>query len=233
MFFPFFWDPTMIILIPAIILSLYAQMKVQWTFAKYNQVSASSRLTGADVANQLLKRAGIEDVRVEMIERNMGDHYDPKNKTLRLSTQVYRGNSLAALGVAAHETGHALQHDHGYLPMQLRASFVPLAQWGSNLAFPLLIIGLLFGMPSLAVFGVYAFTAVVIFQLITLPVEYNASSRAVTLLEGEGMINQQEVGPTRKVLNAAALTYVAAALTGILTLLRLLILSGMLGGRDE
>ncbi|MHB1125980.1 MAG: zinc metallopeptidase [Bacillota bacterium] len=232
MFFPF-WDPTMIILIPAIILSLYAQMKVQSTFHKYDRVQASSRMTGAEVAQRLLNRAGVDHVRVEMIEGRLGDHYDPKSKALRLSPGVYRGSSLAALGVAAHEAGHALQDDAAYVPMQLRASFVPLAQWGSNLAFPLLIIGLIFGFPSLAVIGVYAFTAVVIFQLVTLPVEYNASSRAVALLEGEGFITPQEVGPTRKVLNAAALTYVAAAITGILTLVRLLILSGMLGGRDD
>ncbi|KKM12937.1 hypothetical protein SY88_01165 [Clostridiales bacterium PH28_bin88] len=231
--FPLFWDPTMIILIPAIILSLWAQSKVQSTFQRYLRVPSASRLTGAAVARQLLDRSGVDDVKVEMTPGHLSDHYDPRSKTLRLSPQVYQSSSLAALGVAAHETGHAIQHESGYFPLEFRNSFVPVAQIGSNLAFPLLIIGLIFAMPVLAKVGVYLFTAVVLFQLITLPVEYNASNRAIALLEGYGYITREEVGPTRRVLSAAALTYVAAALTAVLTLVRLLILSGMLGNRDE
>jgi hypothetical protein len=231
--YPFFLDPTFILLIPAIILSIYAQGKVQATFQRYLKVPASSRLTGSEVARRLLAGSGVNDISVEMINKTLGDHYDPRARVLRLSPEVYQSNSLAALGVAAHETGHAIQHHVGYFPLEFRSAFVPVAQFGSTLAFPLLLIGIIFGLPSLARFGVYAFAAVVVFQLITLPVEYNASGRAIHLLETGGYISREEVGPTRSVLNAAALTYLAAALVGILNLVRLLILSGMFGGRDE
>ncbi|MBC7346979.1 MAG: zinc metallopeptidase [Clostridia bacterium] len=232
--FPFWgWDPTLILLLPAILLSLYAQAKVQSTFQHYLRVPSSSGLTGAAVARQLLERSGIREVRVEMIGRSLGDHYDPRSRVLRLSPEVYQSSSLAALGVAAHEAGHAIQHFRGYLPLALRTAFVPVAQLGSNLAFPLLLFGLLLGLPPLVRFGVYAFVAVVLFQLITLPVEYNASGRALALLEGGGYIRRQEIGAARKVLDAAALTYVAAALMAVLNLVRLLLISGMLGGRDE
>lgn len=189
-------------------------------------------MTGAAVARRLLQEAGIDSVSVELTGGKLSDHYDPRAKVLRLSPQVYNSTSLAALGVAAHEAGHAIQHDVNYLPLQLRASFVPVAQFGSTLSFPLLIIGLLMGSPTLAQLGVWAFTAVVLFQLITLPVEFNASSRAVSLLAGGGYLTQEEVAPTRRVLNAAALTYVAAAITAILNLIRLLLISGMLR-RDD
>ncbi|WP_227766945.1 zinc metallopeptidase [Zhaonella formicivorans] len=229
--FPFF-DPTFVLLIPAIILSLYAQAKVQGAFTKYSRVSSTTGLTGAAVARQLLREAGIYDVEVEMIPGHLTDHYDPRHKKLRLSSQVYHSSSLAALGIAAHETGHAIQHDVGYFPLALRNNLAPIAQFGSNLAFPLLFLGLILGAAGLARFGVMAFVAVVLFQLITLPVEFNASNRAIALLEGGGYLTRQEVGPARSVLSAAALTYVAAALTAVLTLLRLFILSGMLR-RDE
>lgn len=229
---PILFDWTMIILIPALLVSLYAQFKIQSAYAQWSQVRSSSGVSGAVVARELLRQAGIYDVEVEVIEGHLTDHYDPRSKKLRLSREVYYGNSIAALGIAAHEIGHAVQHDVGYYPLALRNSLVPVANLGSNLAFPLILLGLLLGSPTLAIWGVYAFAAVVLFQLITLPVEFNASSRAVALLEGSGFITRSEVQPTKAVLNAAALTYVAAALAAILNLVRLLVISGVLR-RDE
>lgn len=230
--FPFFYDPTMVLLIPAIILSLYAQAKVQGAYARYARVPSASGQTGASIARQLLRSARINDVEVEMIPGHLTDHYDPRSKKLRLSPKVYQSTSIAAIGIAAHETGHAMQHDAGYYPLILRNNLAPIAQFGSNLAFPLLILGIVLGFMGLARLGVYLFAAVVLFQLITLPVEFNASSRAIALLEGGGYLTRQEVGPAKSVLSAAALTYVAAAVTAILTLIRLLILSGLFR-RDE
>jgi len=230
--FPLFFDPTMIILIPAIIFSLYAQLKVQSTFERYSRVSSSSGLTGAEVAERLLRKEGIYDVRIERTHNMLGDHYDPRHKVLRLSPGVYNSTSLAALGVAAHEAGHAIQHDVGYFPLELRSSLVPVAQLGSMAAFPILLIGILLGSPFLARLGVYAFAGVVLFQLVTLPVEYNASSRAIALLQSGGFISGREAEHTKKVLDAAALTYLAAALAAVLSLLRLLLISRMFGG-DE
>jgi Zn-dependent membrane protease YugP len=229
---PLFFDWTMILLIPAILLSLYAQARVQGAYAKYSRVRSAGGISGAMAARELLRQAGIHDVEVEMVQGRLTDHYDPRVKKLRLSPEVYNSTSIAALGIAAHETGHAIQHDVGYYPLALRNSLVPVANIGSSAAFPLIILGLIMGLPQLAIWGVYAFTAVVLFQLITLPVEFNASSRAVALLEGSGFITRNEVGPTRAVLNAAALTYVAAAVTAVLNLLRLLIISGVLRGDD-
>lgn len=229
---PLFFDWTMILLIPAILVSLYAQAKVKGAYAKYSKVKSASGVSGAMAARELLNQAGIDDVQVEMVQGRLTDHYDPRSKKLRLSPDVYHNSSIAALGIAAHETGHAIQDDVGYYPLALRNNLVPVANIGSNAAFPLLLLGLVLGMPKLAIWGVYAFSAVVLFQLITLPVELNASSRAVTLLEGSGFITSNEVKPTKAVLNAAALTYVAAALTALLNLLRLLIISGVLNRND-
>src|SRR5690606_30930663 len=173
---PLLFDWTMIILIPAILVSMYAQFKIQSAYGHWSRVRSSSGVSGAMVARELLRQAGIYDVEVEMIDGHLTDHYDPRSKKLRLSPEVYHGNSIAALGIAAHETGHAVQHDVGYYPLALRNSLVPVANLGSNLAFPLIILSLLLGSPTLAIWGMYAFTAVVLFQLITLPVEFNASS---------------------------------------------------------
>ncbi|NLK00476.1 MAG: zinc metallopeptidase [Clostridia bacterium] len=227
-----FFDPTFIILIPAVIFSLYAQMKVKMTFERYSRVSSRSGFTGAQIAEKLLLENGINDVRVERTNTRLGDHYDPRKKVLRLSPEVYGGSSIAAVGVAAHETGHAIQHDTGYFPLELRASLVPVAQFGSTAAFPILFVGLLLGSPLLAQIGVYAFLGVVLFQLVTLPVEYNASARAVALLQSTGFVHGEEAEHTKKVLNAAALTYLAGALAAVLSLLRLVILSRMFGGDD-
>ncbi|MGB9660628.1 MAG: zinc metallopeptidase [Moorellaceae bacterium] len=226
-------DPTFVLLLPAILLSLYAQFKVQSTFEYYSHIASHRGLTGAEVARSLLDRAGLHYVRLEMVRGFLTDHYDPRGRVLRLSPPVYQSNSLAALGVAAHETGHALQHRTGYLPLRLRSALVPVVSLGSNLAIPLLLLGLVFGLPSLARLGVYAFMLAVVFTLITLPVEFNASRRALALLESGGYLTGQELVGARQVLNAAALTYVAAALTAVLNLIRLMLLAGFFGRRDE
>lgn len=228
MFYPFF-DWTYVVLIPGIIFALYAQSKVKMTFPRYSRVASSSGLTGAEVAERLLRRNGINDVRVERIQHTLGDHYDPRGKVLRLSPEVYGSNSLAALGVAAHETGHAIQHQVGYVPLQLRASLVPVAQLGSSIAFPLVLIGILFSQDFLLPIGIIAFAGVVLFQLVTLPVEFNASNRAIALLQGQGIVSGTEAGHAKKVLDAAALTYLAGALTAVLSLVRLLLLARMYG----
>ena len=226
MFFPFY-DPTIIIVIPAIILAFYAQSKVQGTFQKYLKVNASRGYTGAQVARELLQREGLAGVRVEQVQGNLTDHYDPRQHVIRLSTPVYSGRSLAALGVAAHETGHAIQHATQYAPLNIRHSLVPVANIGSQLGLPLAIFGFFFfGSELLLHTGIVLFTGAVLFQVVTLPVEFNASSRAMALLEQGGYLQGNEVQGAKKVLNAAALTYVAAALVSILHLVRLLALAG-------
>jgi Zn-dependent membrane protease YugP len=229
--FPFFyWDPTMLLLIPGIILAMYAQSKVHNTFHKYSRVPSKNGWTGAQVAKDLLRRHHLDDVNVELVQGTLSDHYDPRRKVLRLSPEVYHSTSLAALGVAAHEVGHVMQHHLAYIPFTLRNAIVPIANIGSTAAFPLLILGLLLGSRDLVLIGVLAFSLAVLFQLVTLPVEYNASNRAMEALETGGYLYQDEAGASRKVLNAAALTYVAATLMAVLQLLRLLLLSGLLGG---
>ncbi|HHX24952.1 MAG: zinc metallopeptidase [Tepidanaerobacteraceae bacterium] len=222
----FFWDSTMILLLPAMILAFYAQTKVTSTFEKYLRVPARSQMTGADVAREILRRSGIDDVSVQIQGGRLSDHYDPRRKVLRLSSDVYNGRSLAAIGVAAHECGHAIQHDVGYIPLALRNTIVPIAGFGSQMAFPLFFIGLLFSAESLMMLGILLFSAAVLFQVVTLPVEYNASNRAVAILEGHGFIEKSELGPVKAVLGAAALTYVAATMMAVMQLLRLLVLAG-------
>ncbi len=215
-----------IFVIPAMIFALYAQNLVNTTFAKYLQVPSRSRRTGAEVARQLLDDAGLSDIAVERTQRSMGDHYDPRAKVIRLSPDVHDGYSVAALGVAAHETGHAVQHDTGYVPLNFRNIIVPAAQIGSQAAIPLFILGIIFSMPGLVDFGIILFSLAVVFQIATLPVEFNASTRAVALLEGGHYIDGVEIEQTKKVLQAAALTYVAAAAMAIAQLMRLLMLRG-------
>ncbi|MHA1568748.1 MAG: zinc metallopeptidase [Alphaproteobacteria bacterium] len=221
-----FWDPTMILLIPAIILGIWAQAKVKRAYAKYSKVRAASGMTGAQAARYLLDRAGLEEIGIEPVEGNLTDHYDPKHKVLRLSEGVYMSPSLAALGVAAHEAGHAIQDKEGYWPMTIRHSLVPVANLGSTMLFPLLIGGLLFSIKPLLTIGIVLYSFAVLFHIVTLPVEFNASSRALKVLEGSGALHPDEVGGARKVLSAAAMTYVAATLAAVLTLARLLILRG-------
>lgn len=223
----YFGDSGYFLVLLAVLFSLYAQMKVSGTFKRYSRVRNRRGYTGAQVAQAMMQKAGIYDVRIERIAGNLTDHYDPRTKTLRLSQGVYDSNSVAALGVAAHETGHAIQHDVGYAPLGLRSFFVPLANFGSRLWLPLFVLGLFFSGNTgslLLMLGILFFSLSVVFTLITLPVEFNASRRAIRLLVDDGFLDSDEVGGARKVLSAAAMTYVAAAFTAIAQLLRLLLL---------
>ena len=229
----FFWDPTMVILIPAVILSLYAQMKINSTYHQYSQVGSRKGMTGADVARYILNKNGLYDVPIERVQGHLSDHYDPRSRVVRLSAGVHDSTSIAALGVAAHEVGHAVQHDSGYMPLYIRNTIIPITQIGSYVSIPLLLLGFLMGSPSLVELGILLFAGIVFFQLVTLPVEFNASRRAVAVLGGDAILTQDELNGTKKVLQAAALTYVAAALMAVLQLVRLLLISGVLGGRDD
>lgn len=222
----FWYDWTMIILIPGIIVAIWAQTRVSSAFNQYSRILSQSGYTAAQAARGILDANGLSDIRIEQVGGNLTDHYDPRHKVLRLSQPVYNSTSLAALGVAAHEVGHAMQDKEEYAAMKVRSAIAPVAQFGNYASWLILIIGLIFGNFNLAMAGVVVFLAVVIFQLVTLPLEYNASSRALIALEGGGYLRGSEVDGAKKVLNAAALTYVAAALTSILTLLRLFILAG-------
>ncbi|MFT9493639.1 zinc metallopeptidase [Anaerosolibacter sp.] len=228
-----FFDPTFILLIPAIILAMIAQGRVKSAYSKYSRYGSKYGITGAELASRLLRDQRIGDVRIEMVSGHMTDHYDPRQKVLRLSRDIYHGTSLAALGIAAHEVGHAVQHSEGYAMLSLRNMIFPLASIGSQAAFPLLFLGMILGSQSLASIGVLIFMFAVAFQIITLPVEYNASSRALTMLADGSYVTVEEERPIKKVLNAAALTYVAATAMAVMQLLRLLMISGFLGRRDD
>ncbi len=225
----FFFDPTFILLIPALILAIYAQSKVKSTFQRYSRVRSLRGLTGKDVARELLDMRGLGDIPVEPVKGTLSDHYDPRKRVLRLSEPVYASNSVAALGVAAHETGHALQHADNYGPLMLRTNLVPVVSIGTNAALPLFLIGFIFANSFgwLMDVGIVFFSGAVLLSLITLPVEFNASSRALALLREGGYLTEQELPHARAVLNAAAWTYVAAATMAIAQLVRLLILRGM------
>ncbi|HNW59078.1 MAG TPA: zinc metallopeptidase [bacterium] len=221
----FFSLRDILLLAPALILTLYAQWKVKSAFNQMSQVRSGSGLTGAQVAKTLLQRNSIQDVEVGAVQGDLTDHYDPIHKTLNLSEPVYASDSLAAIGVAAHETGHAIQHKVAYAPLKLRQTMYPLANFGSMLAMPLFIIGLMVSsLKFLTTLGIVFFAASVFFTLVTLPVEFDASKRALAQLSASGMIKGQEIDGARKVLNAAALTYVAAAAMAVLQLIRLLML---------
>lgn len=224
----FLFDPTFIILIPAIILSFWAQMKVSTTFNRYSQVTSRSGMTGAQVAQAILKSNNINDVRIEAVRGNLTDHYDPKNKVLRLSESVYGQSSLAALGVAAHEVGHAIQHDVDYAPLRIRSALVPIAQFGSYGSWIILLVGIVLASTQLIQIGIILFVAVLAFQLVTLPVEFNASSRALVQLETGGFLTTEEIKGSKKVLSAAAMTYVAAVIMAVAQLIRLILISGIL-----
>jgi len=220
----FAWDPTMILIIPALILAIYAQFKVKNTYAKFSQIYNARRMTGKQAAIELLSMNGIGDVEVEATEGTLSDHYDPRIKKVRLSQANYQGASLASLAVAAHEVGHAIQHHKNYFPLQIRHAILPVTNFGSWLAFPLFFIGFFIQTPFLMDLGIVLFGGVVVFHLVTLPVEYNASNRALLQLESHGFLTTQEVGGAKKVLNAAALTYVAATAMALLQLVRLLLI---------
>jgi Zn-dependent membrane protease YugP len=225
----FYLSPTDIVLLAiGFIITMYAQTKVKRTFARYSQVRSRAGLTGAQVAQRILSHNGIADVQIEESRGLLSDHYDPIKKKLRLSEGIYRSNSVAALGVAAHEVGHAIQHKLAYAPLNLRHGLFPIANIGSNLAMPLFIIGLFFqrGMGFLMDVGIYLFLAAVVFQVVTLPVEFNASKRALYQLETGGYLAKDEIAAARDVLSAAALTYVAAAAVAVMHLIRLLLIRG-------
>ncbi len=221
-------DPTMILVLIGVVITMWAQWRVNSAFSKYARIRSRSGMTGAEAAQRLLQSQGIYDVRVQRVSGSLTDHYDPRTKTVNLSDDVYSVSSVAAIGVAAHECGHAIQDNVGYVPLQIRGNLVPVANIGSRLSWPLILIGLLIsglGSPLVEI-GIIMFSLAVLFQLVTLPVELDASARAVRLLDAEGILAGDEVSGTRKVLHAAALTYVAAAASSILQLLRLVILFG-------
>ncbi len=223
----YYFDPTYILVIICAIISIFASARVEAVFSKYNRVASARGLTGAEAAQRILQSAGIYDVSVEHVSGKLSDHYDPRSKVLRLSDSTYNSRSVAAIGVAAHECGHAIQHDVGYAPLNLRSTLVPLANIGSKAAIPIILIGCILSYnQTLIQIGIIAFSLAVIFQLVTLPVEFNASSRALALLREQNILEDYESGMAKKVLSAAAMTYVAAAAASIIQLLRLVLLFG-------
>ncbi len=225
----YYFDPTYFLVLIGAVICMIASARVKSTFNKYSKYRSMSGMTGAQAAERILHSAGIYDVQVRHVSGQLTDHYNPKDKTLNLSDPVCNSTSVAAVGVAAHECGHAIQHARGYAPLRLRTMFVPVANFGSMLAWPLILIGLFINSRSpitLVDIGIFLFSFAVIFQLITLPVEFNASGRALVQLREQGILGEQELGYTKKVLGAAALTYVASAAAAILQLLRIILLFG-------
>jgi len=226
------FDPMYFLFIgPGLLLSLWASFRVKRTFKKYSKVRSGRGLTGAEAAQELLRNAGIEDVRIVRSHGILSDHYNPLNKTLALSEQVYGSNSIAAIGVATHEAGHAIQHARNYAPLWIRSMLVPTANIGSGLGYMVMLFGLFLASTNMVLVGAILFSAVLLFQIVTLPVEFNASSRAKVLVVEYGIVSAQEREGIDRVLNAAAMTYVAAAISTLLTLLYFLMRSGLLGGR--
>ena len=224
-FYGFYLDSTWLLLLPAILLSAWAQWRVSSSYNRYSKTLSSGGWTAAAMARRMLDMNGLGNVQIISVRGNLTDHYDPKRKVLALSDSVYGYSSLAALGVAAHEVGHAIQHARGYQPLAWRSSLVPVVNIGSQLSWPLMLLGILLSVDPLITAGIILFSLVVVFQLITLPVEFNASSRALILLETDGYLKREELGGAKAVLQAAALTYVAGALSSLLQLLRLILIS--------
>lgn len=222
-------DPTMILLIPAILLTLYAQFKVNSTTSRFLNVRSGRGYTGEETARKILDSNGLFNVRIEMVRGRLSDHYDPRAKVLRLSQDVYSSTSITSVAVAAHECGHAIQHAHGYAPLNIRSSLVPVVNFASNMSWIFIMLGF-FTRGIFLQIGILLFSASVLFQIVTLPVEFNASSRALNQLTSLGIVDDREVRQSRKVLQAAALTYVAAAFTAILQLLRLVMIAN---SRDD
>lgn len=221
----FFYDPTYFLVIIGFIFAAFASSGVQNAFRKYSKVKSYRNYTGADAARKILDDNGLYNVRIEHINGNLSDHYDPKDNVIRLSDATYSDTSVAAIGVAAHEAGHAVQHAVGYAPIKLRNSLVPAVNLASTLSMPLFLIGLLFALPMLTNLGIILFSGALVFQVVTLPVEFNASRRAITILNQSAMLEEDELNGAKKVLRAAALTYVAAVISTALQLLRLVLLS--------
>ena len=233
MFYPYglYFDGTYLLIIIGAVITMIASSKMNSTFRRYSRVRCHCGLTGSQAAERILNQAGIYDVSVQRVRGNLTDHYDPRNKVLRLSDSTYGSDSIAAIGVAAHECGHAIQHQKGYVPLTIRGALVPIVNIGSNLSWVFIIAGIFLGMnQSLIHFGIILFSLAVVFQLVTLPVEFNASARALKILGNTGIMYGDEVAQTRKVLSAAALTYVAGAAAALLGLLRLVLL---FGGNDR
>lgn len=230
MYYPMmYFDPTYMLVLIGVALCLFASARVKSTYRKYSQFRNSRGITGAEAAERVLHGAGIYDVKIEHVSGELTDHYDPRSKVLRLSDSTYGSTSVAAVGVAAHECGHAIQHATGYAPLKFRGVLVPVVNFGSAIAWPLILFGLLFNSQSSALFiniGIIAFSAAVLFQLVTLPVEFNASNRAIRVIADTGMMQGEEIKAAKKVLGAAALTYVASAASSILQLLRIILLTG-------
>ena len=229
LFFRFDW--TILLVIPGLIASIWAQIKVSSTFKKYSNMRTAKGLTGFMAARRILDANGLSHVAIEQINGHLSDHYDPRANVIRLSRDVYSSSSPAAIGIAAHEAGHAIQYATQYSPIKLRAGLVSITQFSSMLAIPLFFIGLMFASDYLMLAGILLYAAIAFFQLVTLPVEFNASRRALKVLSSSGMLNSSELDASKKVLSAAAMTYVAALLTSLLTLLRLLLLANNRGNR--
>ena len=227
------FDGTYVLIILAFLISALVSAKMNATFSKYSKVRSYCGMTGAQAAQRILSSAGIYDVRIEHVSGKLTDHYDPSNKVLRLSDAVYGNTSIAAIGVAAHECGHAVQHAKNYVPLSVRSAIVPVANFGSQLSWPFFLAGLIFSFRPLLMIGILLFCAALLFQIVTLPVEFNASARALRMLDETGIMGRQEIRGTKKVLRAAAMTYVAAVIGSLLQLLRLLILSGAFRRRDD
>jgi Zn-dependent membrane protease YugP len=229
-----FFDPLyMMMIAPTFILSLVAQGWVKSAFRKYGKIANRRGMTGAEAARRILDASNLSQVRIEPAKGFLSDHYDPRTKVLRLSPDVYSRPSLAAVGVAAHEAGHALQDAKEYTPLKIRSALVPAAQFGSKLAFPLIFLGFILNAVGMIKVGVVLFSGAVLFQVVTLPVEFNASSRAMTALAGTGILSGDELTGARKVLSAAAMTYIAAAITAVVQLLYFAMRAGLLGGGDD
>ena len=224
----YYWDPTYILVVIGALICMIASARVKGTFNKYSQLRSMSGMNGAQVAQRVLQAAGIYDVQVRHVSGSLTDHYDPRTKTVNLSDPVYNATSVAALGVAAHECGHAIQHAKSYAPLSIRSALVPIANFGSMLAWPVILIGLLFNTRSSGLIidiGILLFSAAVLFQLVTLPVEFDASRRALVMLRTQGILADDELRYTRRVLKSAALTYVASAAAAILQLLRIILIT--------
>lgn len=222
-----FYDPTYLLVLPAIIFALIAQVMVKSTFSKYSDEKNEHGYTAKEVARKILDENGLYSVGIEYISGNLTDHYDPSANVIRLSDSVYNSTSVAAIGVAAHEVGHAIQHAQGYAPIKIRQAIIPITQIGSSLALPLVFIGMLFGaLQWLVPVGIFLYTGVVLFQAVTLPVEFNASGRALKTLDENVILYKDEVRMAKKVLTAAAMTYVAAMFSSLMSLLRLILISG-------
>lgn len=232
--FAYYFDPTYILVLIGAVLCIGASAMVNSTYKKYSRVKSFSGMTGAEAAARILSYSGVTDVTIEHVKGELTDHFDPKNKVVRLSDSTYNSTSVAAIGVAAHECGHVMQHQEGYVPIKLRSALVPAANIGSRLGIPIILVGVLLSWNQMLIqIGIWVFALAVLFQLVTLPVEFNASSRALAMVQQFGILGTDETGSCKRVLRAAAMTYVAAAASSILQLLRLILLFGNRGGRNR